>query len=358
MKKNKNLVSKKSFSKHSLFYFFILLTLYYPFNVHYYKAKGSAYYFKNFWKIIIISNFPLILLIFDYTIQYFQVQSPDLIVYDRPYHSILGYLFVIFPVGYSILVILNLIRDSDGAKIVVSPWLIKNEELVLAYNTVKENVRNERNQQEILKKKEAEEKVAIHNAKVEEWRRKFNSLTDSFDKFKHKYPIGQSKHFLIIDPFFDRPSIKSAKVYISSNNLVILCDETQNELNALENAQEFSLLPNIDKNLIAIESYESPNYAIPLENIVSYSVSGSRQHVSNVKGGGSSLGGAIVGGLIAGEIGAVIGSRKSIKTELKEVDNREVRITYTYNKKITIKVLRGSAVKALDELIPDKHIER
>ena len=359
MKKTKNLVSKKSFSKDSLFYlFYILLIGYYPINVHYFRSKGSDYYFKNLWKIIFISNFPIVLLLIDYTIQYTQVQNPDLIVADRPYHFVLGLLVLIFPIGYILLVFLNLIHDEEGAKIVISPWLIKNEKLLLAYNVVKENVQNERNQKENLKKKLSEEKEAAHNEKVEDWNRKFKSLMHSFEKFKQKYPMGRSKHFLIKEPFFDRPSIKSAKIFISSDNLVILCDETENELNTLQFSRNFSLLPNIDKNLKALENYELPNYAIPLENIISYTVSGSRKYVSNVKGGGSSLGGAIVGGLIAGEVGAVIGSRKSIKTELKEVDNREVRITYIYNKTKKINVLRGSAVKALDGLIPDKYLER
>lgn len=43
---------------------------------------------------------------------------------------------------------------------------------------------------------------------------------------------------------------------------------------------------------------------------------------TKILGGGSSLGGAIVGGMIAGEAGAVIGSRQEIKSETKFIDKR------------------------------------
>lgn len=43
---------------------------------------------------------------------------------------------------------------------------------------------------------------------------------------------------------------------------------------------------------------------------------------TKISGGGSSLGGAIVGGMIAGEAGAVIGSRQEIKSETKFIDKR------------------------------------
>ncbi|MDE5830858.1 MAG: hypothetical protein K2H53_04270 [Clostridia bacterium] len=55
-----------------------------------------------------------------------------------------------------------------------------------------------------------------------------------------------------------------------------------------------------------------------------------RQYISGGGGGGSSIGGAVVGGLVAGNVGAIIGSRKKtdeIKTTYKKVDNRRTIIT-------------------------------
>ena len=55
-----------------------------------------------------------------------------------------------------------------------------------------------------------------------------------------------------------------------------------------------------------------------------------RQYISGGGGGGSSLKGAVVGGLVAGNVGAIIGSRKKvdeIKTEYKKVDSRKTLIT-------------------------------
>lgn len=59
--------------------------------------------------------------------------------------------------------------------------------------------------------------------------------------------------------------------------------------------------------------------------------------ISGGGGGGSSLGGAVIGGVIAGEAGAIIGSRKAgtpITSRLVTHDEREV-ILYYYDYGVT-----------------------
>lgn len=60
-----------------------------------------------------------------------------------------------------------------------------------------------------------------------------------------------------------------------------------------------------------------------IENIVYFKLIGDVQYTSKVSGGGSSIGGAIVGGLVAGDAGAIIGSRQEVKTSVQEHDSRQ-----------------------------------
>lgn len=81
---------------------------------------------------------------------------------------------------------------------------------------------------------------------------------------------------------------------------------------------------------------------IPVESIKFYQKSGDIQRevkITGGGGGGSSIEGAVVGGLIAGEAGAVIGSRKKtdpIKSETVVHDEREVVLYYYENENDTI----------------------
>jgi hypothetical protein len=75
-------------------------------------------------------------------------------------------------------------------------------------------------------------------------------------------------------------------------------------------------------------------YKIPIDNIEYYATKGEVIHENKISGGGgggSSIGGAIVGGVIAGEAGAIIGSRKEttpIKSELITHDTRKTFLNF------------------------------
>ena len=63
-----------------------------------------------------------------------------------------------------------------------------------------------------------------------------------------------------------------------------------------------------------------------LSDVLYWAEKGSVQFTSNVSGGGSDLTGALVGGAIAGDVGAIIGSRDPIKTETIRHDTRRIII--------------------------------
>lgn len=87
----------------------------------------------------------------------------------------------------------------------------------------------------------------------------------------------------------------------------------------------------LDDNL---EKYATKYSYIPVSNIQCFSKEGDVHYTTRISGGGgggSSIKGAIVGGLLAGETGAVIGSRKKvneIKSESITHDSRKTLIRY------------------------------
>lgn len=109
---------------------------------------------------------------------------------------------------------------------------------------------------------------------------------------------------------------------------------------------------------------------IPIEDILYFKESGQIYRDTIISGGGgqvggSSIPGAIIGGVIAGPAGAIIGSRtkstiEPIKTEIKETDERYIEIktktftlkiyTYTNGNELNLYTLRN--------LLPTKDYEQ
>lgn len=103
--------------------------------------------------------------------------------------------------------------------------------------------------------------------------------------------------------------------------------------------------------------------AIPVKDIQYFSKEGDVQYTTRVSGGGgggSSVGGAIVGGLIAGDAGAVIGSRKqteAIKSEVVTHDSRKTIIRYYKDNQIFAITYSGFSVyEYLLTKIPEKDL--
>ena len=76
------------------------------------------------------------------------------------------------------------------------------------------------------------------------------------------------------------------------------------------------------------------NYrAIKAKDIAYYKIEGTSQFVSDVKGGGANLAGAVYGSIIAGGAGAVVGSQlgTEIKTDIVKKDDRKLFLYYNVN---------------------------
>lgn len=103
---------------------------------------------------------------------------------------------------------------------------------------------------------------------------------------------------------------------------------------------------------------------VPIDRIQYYTKEGDVQYTSHVSGGGgggSSLKGAVIGGVIAGDAGAVIGSRKKIdpiKTEVRTHDTRQTVLRY-YDDLGKLEVMTFPGFRVYDFLLgemPDKDL--
>lgn len=147
----------------------------------------------------------------------------------------------------------------------------------------------------------------------------------------------------------------------------------KNELdNALANAKNTSAGSPVDVEalIISMNFYQklvndSPIVQqIPFDKIQCFMKIGDVQYTSKISGGGgggSSLSGAIIGALIAGETGAIIGSRRStsqIKTTVETHDTRKTQLRYL-NKNGSIEIFEREGYDLYDYLlskIPEKDL--
>lgn len=173
--------------------------------------------------------------------------------------------------------------------------------------------------------------------------------------------IDLSMHTFDLFDFVDREKLK---VWKASNYLTFAKypEERIKEINE-------------EKYIRSIESYKEylnrenrgnvgVSKTIPLSNIKYFKHDGqvkTETKISGGGGGGSSLSGAVVGGIVAGGVGAVIGSRKKVeplKSETRTWDMRRVELHYI-DENGTDKDLdfTPSAYEVFMELIPEKQYD-
>lgn len=99
--------------------------------------------------------------------------------------------------------------------------------------------------------------------------------------------------------------------------------------------------------------------SVPIEDILYFEEVGELRKYTKVSGGGTSLKGALTGYIIAGDVGAVIGSREPIKTQVVSEDDRIVELIYkNYDGEIENLEFTHDAYAVLKKLIPEKELRR
>lgn len=95
---------------------------------------------------------------------------------------------------------------------------------------------------------------------------------------------------------------------------------------------------------------------INIDNVLGFGYVGEIKRYIETKGGGVSIGGALVGSVIAGPIGAVLGGRKGITTEEKVEDNRQLYLIIKDEDKVYNLELFSFDYDLLKKVIPEKEI--
>ena len=99
--------------------------------------------------------------------------------------------------------------------------------------------------------------------------------------------------------------------------------------------------------------------SVPIEDILYFEEVGELRKYTKVSGGGTSLKGAMTGYILAGDVGAIIGSREPIKTEVVSEDDRIVELIYkNYDGEIENLEFTHDAYAVLKKLIPEKELRR
>jgi hypothetical protein len=104
--------------------------------------------------------------------------------------------------------------------------------------------------------------------------------------------------------------------------------------------------------------------SIPVEKVEYYRIIGEvfrENKISGGGGGGSSIKGAVVGGVIAGEAGAIVGSRKKVEPIQSEIithDTRETTLNFfDENDKRCKLIFDHNSYQVLNDLIPEKEYD-
>ena len=189
---------------------------------------------------------------------------------------------------------------------------------------------------------------------MEDWQKSVNPMKAQLDEFlqiiKSNSQDNPGLYKTIRPSSIGQPSLISDHfIWVEKNNLNLF---PINPFIIIENSLGWNLAENVFLS------------KIPFENIDYFSIEGEVIHENKISGGGgggTSIGGAIVGQLLAGDVGAIIGSRKQVepvKSELVNHDNRRTVLTYLdeNNEKKDI-FFTFEAYTKFKELIPEKSFE-
>lgn len=99
--------------------------------------------------------------------------------------------------------------------------------------------------------------------------------------------------------------------------------------------------------------------SIPIDSILYFEEVGELRKYTTISGGGSSLKGALLGYAIADDVGAIIGSREPITTNVVSEDDRRVELIYRdENNEVTNLEFMHDAYDVFKKLIPLKELRK
>ena len=115
----------------------------------------------------------------------------------------------------------------------------------------------------------------------------------------------------------------------------------------------------VPKDIESLNPNDIPVFVIPKDSIEYYNMTGTEKSETNIHtdNAGTNIKGAIIGGLIAGDAGAIIGSqhnRNKVYSTTRHIDERCVELFYKLDGKTQIVKLGTDAYSLLEKWYPEK----
>lgn len=179
-------------------------------------------------------------------------------------------------------------------------------------------------------------------------------------KLKEQHRIIREQYRIIREQTYIPEMAKEIIYHKSSEKSPIRLANSKARVYVWKSEDNISFFPCDPSFINSISIAHIKLYSIPVEQIEYFSKSGDvfrENKITGGGGGGSTIGGAVVGGLIAGEVGAVIASRKKvneIKSELITHDTRETFLNYFDNGERHSLFFDIDAYQIFNDWIPEK----
>lgn len=97
--------------------------------------------------------------------------------------------------------------------------------------------------------------------------------------------------------------------------------------------------------------------SINISDIVYFKIIGGISYATNITSNGVNVKGAVIGSVIAGETGAIIGSRPQIKSQVEKKDDRRIELKYKDSEKVKTLDFDYIALDIFRDLFPEKEYE-
>lgn len=97
--------------------------------------------------------------------------------------------------------------------------------------------------------------------------------------------------------------------------------------------------------------------SINISDIVYFKIIGGISYATNITSDGVNVKGAVIGSVIAGETGAIIGSRPQIKSQVEKKDDRSIELKYKDHGKVKTLDFDYIALDIFRDLFPEKEYE-
>jgi hypothetical protein len=145
------------------------------------------------------------------------------------------------------------------------------------------------------------------------------------------------------------------KKYNALGGKKVLC-ENSNGLNTILDKERLYTFVDGDKlSFISQGSLtDFGKVSIKLKDVIFFARHGDFYTNTLVTGGGSSIAGAITGSIIAGDVGAIVGSRKEIKSTIVNVDKRQTILHVIHDGKEYYLYFSSESYESFLSIIPQK----